>query len=151
MKKEPRIWIVIADGSRARIVAPHDRASAYKTLRAFDSPEARRSAHALGEDLPGRVQESAASGRHAVEPRTDAHMHAEAAFLRELATAIVAADQQDSFDHLLLVAQPRVAAALVDQLPHAVKSKITGQLAKDLTKVPDHQLASHLEAALGLS
>ena len=151
MRKGSRLWIVIADGSRARIVAPGDQPSAYKTVRVFDSPEARLSAHALGESPPGRAQESATSGRHAIESRSDPHEHAETAFLREVAAGIKAADKEGAFDQLLIVAQPRVAAALAENLPGSVKSKITAELAKDLTKTPDHQLAPHLAAALPAS
>jgi hypothetical protein len=44
------------------------------------------------------------------------------------------------------VAQPRVAASLRAGLGEAARRKIVGRLEKDLTKVPDRELARHLDA-----
>ena len=146
MSKHATIWVVIADGSRARIVVPTDRKSTYATLRSFDSPEARLPAHELGSATPGRTHESAGAARHGIEPRSDLHDQMETRFARDVAASLNAASARDEFDRLLLVAPPRVAAPLRDALDEPVRRKIAGEIRKDLTKTPDHELGAHLEA-----
>ena len=146
MAKHPRIWFVIADGSRARIVVPTEKPGAYATLRELVSADAHLSSHELGSDSPGRAQESAGIGRHAIEPRVDMHDQAKERFAQEVAAALNTAAAQDEFDSLVLVAPPRIAAPLRHALTAGVRGKIAGELAKDLTKTPNDELGSHLAA-----
>jgi protein required for attachment to host cells len=146
MTKEPVTWVVVADGEHARIVVPNEKGTSYITLQEFLSPVVHESSHDLGADRPGRTQESATAARHAIQPRSDPHKQAMNAFARLVARALNEASLSNEFDHLVLVAQPRLAASLRAGLAEATRQKIVGRLQKDLTKVPDHELARHLDA-----
>jgi protein required for attachment to host cells len=145
MSKQTITWIIIADGEHARIVVA-EQGRSHVTLRDFLSPTVHESSHDLGAERPGRTQESATAARHAIQPRSDPHEQAKHAFAKEVAMALNKASVNNEFDHLVLVAQPRVAASLRAGLGEAAQRKIVGRLEKDLTKVPDRELARHLDA-----
>ena len=85
MTKQPVTWVVIADGEHARIVVAKQKEASYVTLREFTSQTAHASAHELGDDRPGRTQESATTVRHAIQPRIDQHEQGKQEFAREVA------------------------------------------------------------------
>jgi protein required for attachment to host cells len=139
-------WLVIADGGRARLIARRSEEPRYSTLRELMSIAEQVPSRELAADRPGRSHESATTARHALEPRSDPHERAKEAFAQEVAKALSEANAAEAFDRLILVAPPRVAAALRRVLDKPVLAKIVGELAKDLTKVPDHELGGHLDA-----
>jgi protein required for attachment to host cells len=55
-----------------------------------------------------------------------------------------AAAGRDAFDRLALVAPPRALADLRAALGPSARSRLVGVLAKDLVKVPDHEIPPHL-------
>ena len=68
--KKPKLWYAIADGGRARFVE-RDENGAFRTVASFVSKDLHSRARDLGTDRPGRVMESATTGRSAIEPRQD--------------------------------------------------------------------------------
>jgi protein required for attachment to host cells len=144
----PRIWYVVADGGRARIVQKRDRQNdrqeAFDTLREMVSADIHRATHDLGSERPGRGRESAASARHAVQPRQDLHRAEKQNFAHEVAAWLNAANTRDEFDALVLVAPAHALADLRQALDEPTQRKITAQLQKDLTKVPNADLAANL-------
>jgi len=141
--KKAKLWYVIADGGRARFVEQDD-AGAFRTLSSFVSTELHKSTEELGRDRPARVQESATPARHAVEPRRDLHEAAKEDFIRTVGAELAALAKDGRFDKLVLVAPPGVIRNLKDSLTKPVADSVVKELHKDLTKVPDHDLSSHL-------
>jgi protein required for attachment to host cells len=143
-----KTWYVIADGGRARIVQKRDRQGdrqeAFDTLQEFVSADLHRATHDLGTERPGRTRESAASARHAVQPRQDLHRAEKQNFVNQVAAVLNAANTRDEFDALVLVAPAHALGDLHQALDAPTQRKITAQLQKDLTKVPDADLAEHL-------
>lgn len=146
MPRHRRIWFVIADGSRARIVARQAEGTSYGVVAEFEAPPARRPSRDIVSDRPGRAQESASPARHAVEPRQDPHRAAKENFLRELAGALGSANEQGAFDQLVLYADPHSLAVLLQELNAATRAKVAGEFPKDLTKLPLSELDRHLES-----
>jgi protein required for attachment to host cells len=141
--KKAKLWYVIADGGRARFVEQDD-GGAFRTLSNFVSTELHKRSEELGRDRPARVQESAASARHAVEPKRDLHDAAKEDFIRTVGAELAGLQKEGSFDELVLVAPPGVIRELKDALSKPVAERVVRELHKDLTKVPDHDLTSHL-------
>ena len=144
--KHARIWYVIADGGRARFVE-RDEAGAYRTVLSFVAAEMHKRSRDLGLDRPARVKESANSARHAIEPRRDLHEAAKEDFIELVAEQLDAEHGRDQFDSLVLVAPPRVLTELKNNLSKPLAKLVVGDLQKDLTKVPDHDLTGHLAPA----
>jgi protein required for attachment to host cells len=144
--KQARIWYVIADGGRARFVE-RDDAGAYRTVLSFVAADLHKRSSDLGRDRPARVNESANVARHAVEPRRDLHEAAKQDFIALVAEEIEAEHGRDRFDRLMLVAPPGVLTELKQKLSKPLVQIVVQDLQKDLTKVPDHDLAAHLTPA----
>ncbi len=141
--KRKKLWYVIADGGRARFVE-RDANGAFRTIASFVSTELHARSHDLGLDRPARVKESANAARHAIEPRRDLHEAAKEDFVRTVADALAAEHGQGQFDQLVLVAPARVLTELKDRLAKPIAASVVSDLQKDLTKIPDHELATHL-------
>lgn len=148
--KHPRTWYVVADGGRARILQKRDEQEAFDTQREFVSADIHRHTHELGAERPGRVHESANSAHHAVEPRVDLHRAEKQNFVDEVATALNEANAQDAFDRLILVAPAHALGELNHALDAATKRKVAAQLQKDLTNVPNADLAEHFADLSGV-
>ncbi|MBK5198343.1 MAG: host attachment protein [Methyloceanibacter sp.] len=144
--KHARLWYVIADGGMARFVE-RDENGAFRTVLSFVSSELHERSHDLGLDRPARVRESANTARHAIEPRRDLHDAAKEDFVKLVAEKLDAEHGRGQFDKLVLVAPPRVLTELKQHLSKPMAKLVVDGLQKDLTKVPDHDLAQHLAPA----
>lgn len=147
MPRHRKIWFVVADGSRARIVTRQAEGSGCAIVAEYEAPSARVPSRDIVSDRPGRAQESASPARHAVEPRQDPHRAAKESFLRELADELGRANEQGAFDRLVLYADPHSLAVLRQKLNEATRAKVAAEFSKDLTKVPLPELDRHLERA----
>lgn len=141
--KHPVTWYVLADGARARIVTRPESESHYHIIFAEDAAAAHARTRDLVSDRPGHGQESAYSGRHAIEPRHDAHRLEENRFLRSVAAHLNREATLGSFDRLVIYAAPRSLAVLRTSLEPQAAKRIHGEYAKDLTKVPVEALPEH--------
>jgi protein required for attachment to host cells len=144
--RQPRTWFVIADGGRARIVEPREERSLFRTLREIESVDIHHRSHDIGSDRPGRAQESATTGGHAVEPREDIHKAAKQDFARQVADILNTGAARDEFDRLVLVAPAMILNEIRSHLDATTAPRVTAELQRDLTKVPDAELKEHLEA-----
>ena len=121
---------VIADGSRARWVRRSETADDFVTVEEMKAGDA-------GDDDP--------QGQHAHgnEPET-AHKARRAAFAREVAAALNAQAGRQGFIRLAVVAPAHTLGDIKGGLNTTTRALLAGELAKDLTKVPDHELATWL-------
>lgn len=142
MRRAKVTWIVVADGARGRILAASGAEPALSLVRELESEAARKRTRELGTERPGRVRESAMTARHAMEPRADWHRQEEEKFAALLAQELAHAEAQ--FDALILVAPPRALGDLRQALDAASRKRVVGELAKDLTSVPVHDLPDRL-------
>ena len=148
MRKQQTTWIVIADGSRARIFSHRGGEPGLAAVRELDDPQARQPARNLVSSGPGRSQESANAAHHSIEPKHDPHQEAEYAFLRRLAGSIAADAAGTSFNRLVIAAPPRAMGVLRRELAPAARAKLVAEITKDLTKTPIAELPAHLADVL---
>lgn len=145
--KHLRTWYVVTDGGRARILqkrdAQRDAQDAFDTLREVVSPDIHHHTHELGTERPGRTHESANSSHHAQQPREDLHRAEKRNFVYEVAAALNEANTRDEFDRLILVAPAHALRELDQALDAPTQRKIAARLQKDLTNVPNADLAKH--------
>jgi protein required for attachment to host cells len=144
-QKKKTTWIVVADGSRARILASEGAMTTMTLIEEKDCPAARKATKDLGTDRPGRSGASATPSRHAMEPRIDWHEQEKARFAGEMAKLLNLAARQRRFDALILVAPPRTLAEIDRHLDSGARSKVVNEIAKDLTRVPPGDLPSRLQ------
>lgn len=144
--KAKKTWILVADGAKARIL---ERLAPNATLhpasdRCFSESEAREATRDIGTDRPGRVHESADTARHAMEPRVDWHRFAKEQFAKSVAAALEDAAKRKQYEALILIAPPQALGDLRNALGRHASALIESEVGKDLTNIPDHEIASHL-------
>jgi protein required for attachment to host cells len=148
--KATRTWILIADGARARILESTGKGHDVHAVQSCDFSNETPPSRELGSDRPGRVVESHGATRHAIEPRYDLHRGLETLFAHQLADILGQRLSEGSFDRLVIVAAPAMLGDLRKSLSAPLREKVVAEIAKDLTKVPNHEIMRHLEADIVL-
>lgn len=152
MSHNDRTWIVIADAARAKIFVQEKNGA---PLVALDKGEFynRDSSHHtrdLGSDRPARSQESVGSARHAIEPKHDPRRLAAAEFAEDVADYLEQSAVSKRYDRLVIVAPPHMLSDLRKALGNHAEPLVVAEINKDLTKIPLHELPSHLGTAVRL-
>lgn len=148
--KPTRSWIVIADGAQARVFENHGPGKGLTALPSEEMHKIPRPSRAIAADRPGRSHDRMGPGRHAMEPPTDPHREEKRRFADLLAEHLNEAAQAGSYDRLILVAAPKTLGDLRKALGKDAAAKLDGELDKDLTKVPEHELPGHLNGMIAL-
>jgi protein required for attachment to host cells len=140
--KPPRIWIITADGARARFFLKEGRNLSEIPEARMDEPHP--PSRKMGSDKPGRAFESASPSRSATSPRVDLHQEAEDNFAREVAGILTQGAHE--YDRILLIAAPRTLGVM---RPHLVQMEsILDEIPKDLTHLDAKALGEALEDVL---
>lgn len=135
--------VVVCDGAKAVLLADAGIATAPRLTVVESFAEPHPSTTALGTDRPGRVHESATTGRSAMET-TDLHTQAEIAFLGRVAGRLGEIVGAGEASRILLVAPPRALGTLREALSAKVKACVEGAIAKDLVKMPVDEIGRHI-------
>lgn len=139
-------WVLVADGAKARLLERIGENSPLISAsgKCFCEPEARTPTRDIGADRPGRVHQGANAARHSIEPRVDWHRYAKEQFAKSVAGALEEAALARKYEALILVAPPQTLGDLRAALGQHARALITGEIAKDLTNLPDLDLPAHL-------
>lgn len=146
--KPIRTWVLICNATGARIVEQNGVRGDLVEVAGTEFNDTHIHNRDIVADRPGRSFDSEGSGRHAMSPSSDPQKLREQAFLAELADFAANQHADGRFDRLIVVASPSALGYLRSILSDAVRHAISAELAKDLTKVPNSQLAQHLESVL---
>ena len=132
MIKKVTTWVVVADGTRARVLenAGPGLGLAEVPGGTFEGPNRRDGE--IASDRPGRSFDSRGQGRHAMEPDTPAARHEHREFARSVAAWLNEPKRRDRYDRLAVVAAPRTLGDLRELLPAGVRAKVVCELDKDL-------------------
>lgn len=149
--KPVRTWILIADAGRARVLenlGPGKGATPVDGLASVSSLPS--STNEIVADRQGRSFESSSATRHPMEPRTDPRQQLKRNYLELLADQLDDRLRAGAFDRLVVVAPPPALGVLRSAFTAHVKAVVSAEVAKDLTKTPDHELPDHLGDAVRL-
>jgi protein required for attachment to host cells len=146
--KTTRTWILIADGARARVLENDGPGKGLHEVEGLVFHGDHESTHEIMSDREGRSHASVGPGRSAIEAHSDPHRELKKKFAHRLAEALAQGLQRKAYDRLVVVAAPSALGDLRAALPAAVRAKVTGEVAQDLTKTPDAEVARHLADVL---
>lgn len=147
--KTVRTWILVADAGRARVLQSLGPGKPLTTVDGLASVSGLPSTtHEIVTDRQTRVHESSNSARHAITPKTDPREQMKEDYLKMLADEMHQRLATGAFDRLVVVAPPHALGVLRAALSDQVKAVVSGELAKDLTKTPDHDMPGHLADVL---
>jgi protein required for attachment to host cells len=148
--KPVRTWILVADGARARVFQNEGPGRGIAELPEHTREIDLKPSRDINADKPGRAFDSGGQGRHAMEPPTDAKRHEKQTFHAELAGLLKKALDAGRYDRVVLVAAPATLGDLRASLDKTVLAVVHGELAKNLTQVPAHELPGHLGEVLAV-
>jgi protein required for attachment to host cells len=143
--KSVRTWILIADAGRARVLENLGPGKGARLVDGLSSEAGLPSTtHAIVTDRQPRSIESSSPARHPIEPKTDPREQMKRGYLEMLASELDRHLAAGDYDRLIVVAPPHALGVLRSAFSDRVKAVMAGELAKDLTKTPDHELGQHL-------
>ena len=123
-------WYVVADGGKARFLTLDG--GAMRTRQHFDN-----SGHGDTDNDPS------AGTSQLKAPKSDPHEQAKAHFAKQVAERLNEAVRVGDVDEIVLAAPAHVLHDIRAALDKAASAKLGHSLSKDLTNIPEHELASH--------
>ena len=146
--KPTKTWILIADGARARILG-HDRAGhGLSEIAGMEFTGDRSATHDIVTDRQGRSFSSHGHGRSAYESHSDPHRELKVKFAHELSDVLATNLAGKFYDRLIIIASPVTLGDLRAALSDLVRAVVIGEIAQDLTKLPNDKIADHLKDVL---
>lgn len=148
------LWILIANGSSARLYATDAHHRAYELIDQFLHPISRQKEQVMTSDHAShretRTEGSASQAVYGSYPEpTDPKDYEIERFARELAEHLNIERTRNRFAGLMLVAPPRFHGMLNRHLDEQVRRLVSRHIDKDYTGVPDHALAATLAPHFG--
>lgn len=138
MRKYP-YWVVVADGSRARIFERNKFNEPLRQIEMLENPASRQKTSDLVCDKPGHATrgDTLALPSELEEDR----------FANRLAQQLGLAAHNGQFSDLVLVAAPRFLGQLRAGLPAPARAKLSVEMAKNLTAKSPVEIQQYLESA----
>ena len=146
--KPIRTWVLIADGARARILQNDGPGKGLHEVEGCVFHGDHAATHDIMSDREGRSHASVGPGRSAIEAHSDPHRELKKRFAHQLADVLASRLRSKAYDRLVIVAAPSALGDLRAAISEQVRAKVTGEVAKDLTKTPDGEVAGHLKDVL---
>jgi protein required for attachment to host cells len=134
-------WVLVADGSRARLFSASKYHTPWILLGAFDHAESRAKAIDLDPTERGRSKSTLGAGnRPAMEPKTSPRQVEQIHFAKQLKDRLANGLRHGAYSGLVLVAPPRFLGRL--------KTRLNSEVAKSLVQAIDKNYTSYGVAEL---
>jgi protein required for attachment to host cells len=132
------LWVVVADGSHARILTAESPGGALAERESFIDPDVRVKQSELKTDRPGASFARAGHGQHAMTSEVEPREQERIRFAKLIADRLEAGRVANAFERVILVASPEFLGLLREQLGAPLQSRVTFTLDKDyVTQTPE--------------
>jgi protein required for attachment to host cells len=121
--QQPTVWVLVADGERARVLAPEATERRFATVLSLGVAEHPHYAPGL---------------------QVEAHHVDKLHYGIEVARSLNYAAEHDRYDQLVLVAPGHILHAVREALSKLAAARVVGTMSKDLTKLNDHEISAHI-------
>jgi protein required for attachment to host cells len=142
-----KLWVVVADQSKARIFTVSDPRGALMDVGELAHPEARDLEQTLTSDRAGRSFDSKGKGRHAMGSAVEPAKQETIRFAKKITDHVRAAHNKGLCDRLLLVAGPPLLGLLREDLKSLSDMKIS-EIEKNLGQYNALEIRKHLPERL---
>lgn len=142
MPRTIRTWILVADGSRARVYESLGPGSGLREVLHEDEPALRT--HEIVSDRGGRRHDTTGAGRHAVSAASDPQRHGEKEFARRVSGFLDRKAGEGAFDRLVLTAAPATLGDIRGMLHKTTRALVHAELDKDFANLAPHDLVARL-------
>ncbi len=141
-------WILIANGARARVLEHKSNSTSLKAIKGMEFSDEALSISDIMADKAGRAFASVGASRSAMVQRTDPVAKREADFINLVADNLNKKYVNNGFDRLVIFAAHNAMGDLRKALSVELNNAIIAEIPKDLTKVPNNDIAKHLKDVL---
>lgn len=141
-------WLLIANGSEARLFETEFRPKSLNLLREFNHPESREKGAELASDRPGHYQGDAGVGgasHGAFNEATDPKEYEMERFAGELVEALEAGRLANSYQHLIVASSPKFHGLLNKQMNSHLSKLVDKHINKDYTSCSEKELLERLQ------
>ncbi|AUG53163.1 host attachment protein [Thalassospira marina] len=144
-------WILVADGGQANVLAVTKDAEGSHLEIVHEMSADNRPSHEIASDKPGRgfANPGGNQQRHAMPPSTDPHRHAQDEFVADVVNWLTDKRNHNRFENLVVIAPPRIMGEMRNKMPKPLAETVEGEITKDLTNIPVHELPRHLSGTAG--
>ena len=139
-----KVWIVVADEARARILTRDDSTETLIDVNELVSLDANVPEKDLVSDKPGRSYDSSGQGRHSMGQKTDPKEQISIRFAKELADYLEKNRQNKAYIKLLIIAAPHFLGLLRKELSKGVSETISMEIDKNLSSQDNKSIREHL-------
>lgn len=145
-------WVLLANGSYAKIIQIDKKDNKIIVFKEFDHPKTALKGHEINTDKQGRSFQSFGSARSAMDPNEQQTDHERRVFAKEIADYLGLAHINHNFKNLILVVSPNLLGHLRSALPSTVLKAVPHQLDKDLLSqnLSDTELIEKIKQDLNL-
>lgn len=141
-------WIVVADGSKAKIYGYIGPKSPLVRVDEGELTHTRELSQDIVDTGRGRRQDYGQGQGSAMNRSADPHAHEQRIFMKELADYLY--ERKDKVDRIIIAAAPKMLGELRQDLHKDVAAKVSDELDKDLTNIPENELPKHLQSVLNI-
>jgi len=134
------IWLVVADGAKARFFDTNMKGEPFEELEALENERGRETDREMGRDRPGRTV--GGGGQRSAFDEGDKRDIVEAQFASRVADHLEKARQRDAFEQLVVLAAPKFLGQLRNEFTDAVENAVRFDDTVNLTKASRSELQS---------
>ena len=142
-----KLWVVVADQSKARIFTVADPRGPLLNVDELEHPQGREQDRALNSDKPGRAFDSKGRARHSMGTAVEPGKQEAIRFAKQVADHVQAAHNKGRCNRLLLVAGPSQLGLLRGHLKTLSGIKIS-EIEKNLGQYDAVEIRKHLPGRL---
>lgn len=143
-------WVLVADRARARLLQLERPNGRLVEIESRVNPDGRGPERAQRTDRPPRVQESANSARHAIEPHTSLREKSAVRFARELVDLLEHGRRDTRYDRLVVIAPPPFLGALRAVLGKSPIDVLVAEIAHEMTTSSAQDIRNRLPLCAAL-
>jgi len=139
-------WVLVANGSRARLFERDPENGAMRELSAYVHPATRMKGVELGHDRPGQSMKSAAHTQY--EPHTPVGERELHEFAQQLSEELEAAAHDNRLARWTLIASNPLLGRLRAALGHGAAARLERHVERDLTTLVGAELEGRVRSLL---
>ena len=141
-------WLLVANGSEARLFETEFRPKTLTLLKEFNHPESREKGAELASDKSGHYQGDAGTGastQGSFSEATDPKEYEMERFAAELVQALEDGRNANSFQHLIVASSPKFHGLLNKKMNGHISKLVDKHINKDYTALKEDELLARLQ------
>ena len=142
-------WVLVADSGNARILQLRREPAECHQLEMLTSPSQHQTTREMVSDAKGRDFHHHGGAGNTMDPRSDAHDLGEQAFCSTMVDKLEHAADQEKFEHLAIISDPRTLGRLRKLMSKRLAERVKLELTHDLVKLPVKSLEERIRSELG--